>query len=98
MPWLRRGEESRSAGRVSSGDHTIVPQQRFDARLAPAEGAERFRRGTAAADGEDLVAETLAGRGAQHAVRVAAFLERAIRIGREPLGPFVAVIARRVAA
>src|SRR4051812_41543183 len=64
--------------RKSCGDHTAMPQQRFNARLASAEGAERFCRGTAAADGEDLGAEALAGRRIDYAVLAALFLEQAV--------------------
>src|SRR6476660_2309747 len=76
------------------GDHTIVPEQRVDARLAPAEGAERFRGRPAAADRENFVAEALPGARVEDAV----FLEEGIGVRREHFRPLVAVVARGVAA
>src|SRR6266498_131185 len=79
--------------RSSGGDHTIVPQQRVDSRFAAAKRLERFERRTAAADGEDLVAEARTGPGVEHAL----LLEQAVGVGREHFGPLVAVVAGRVA-
>src|SRR5262245_39604266 len=77
---------------MSSGDHTIVTQQRVDPRLAPAEGLERLDRGAAAADGENFVAETRA----RAFVEDPVLLEQAVGVRRQHLSPLVAVIAGSV--
>src|SRR5690349_25160931 len=82
--------------------HAAMPEQCVNLGLAPAEGAERFRRGPAAANREHFVAKARAGIRVEHAVSVLAgiarFLKRAERVRREHFGPLVAVVARRIAA
>ena len=51
----------------SGADHAAVAQEGIHLRFAAAEGLEGFQRRAAAADGEDLVPEALAGLGVEHA-------------------------------
>src|SRR5918994_5493361 len=75
-------------------DHSAVAQQGFDIRLAAAEGLERFRRRPAAADAEDLVAES----GADLRIQDAVLFEEAVGVGRKHFGPLIAVVPGRVSA
>src|SRR2546430_12804251 len=68
--------------------HTIVTQQGIDSRLAASKSRERFERRSAAADGEDLLAESRPSAGVEHAV----LFEEAVCVGRKHLGPLVAVV------
>src|SRR5262245_47511209 len=79
--------------RLALGDAGLL-QQRVELWLTAAEIDERVERLAAAARREHRAPEAL-GRGS---VEHAGFLERGERIGREHLGPLVAVVARRVAA
>jgi hypothetical protein len=79
--------------------HAAVAQEGIHLRFAAAEGLEGFERRAAAADGEDLVPEALAGLGVEHAaLGAAALLEGGEGVGGQHLGPLVAVVAGRVAA
>src|SRR6476619_8486500 len=79
---------------LSVRGHSIMAQKRVDLGLAAAEGDEGFERRAAAAGGEHLAAETLAGGGVEHAV----LLEGAEGVGGEHFRPLVAVAARGVRA
>src|SRR6267378_2353862 len=80
---------------ASSGrDHTIVTQQCVDSRLAASKCLERFERRSAAADGEDLVAESRAGVGVEHPV----LFEQTERVGGKHLGPLVTVVTGSVSS
>src|SRR4051812_7796189 len=87
-----------SSGAPLCRNHTIVPQQGIDARVAPAEGLEGLDRRTAASYGEDLVAKPRARLRIENARGVAPFLEHAVGVGGQHLGPFVAVVPGGVAA
>src|SRR5262245_28549300 len=80
--------------RVSLSGETHLPQQRLDLRLASAEFDERLHRIAAAAALEDRLLEPVRGSGVEDAV----LLKRAERVGRQHLGPLVAVVTGRVAA
>src|SRR6185503_312785 len=68
------------------------------AGLATAEGTEDLHRVAATAEGEDSVPEAPAGACDGRGVAQAGILEGAERVGRQDLGPFVAVVAGGVAA
>ena len=79
--------------------HPAVAQQRVDLGLAAAEGLEGFQRRAAAAHCQDLAPEALASLGVEQAALArAGLLEGGEGVGRQHLGPLVAVVARRVAA
>src|SRR5882757_6481183 len=78
--------------------HPLVPEQRIEGGLAPAESLERLHRWPAAAGLEDRLPVFSPGFDAGQAIFIRGFLEGRIRVGAQYLGPLVAVIARRVAA
>src|SRR5260370_39627954 len=72
--------------------HTTVTQQCVDSGPTAAKRLERFERRAAAADCENLVAESRTRAGVEHAV----LFEQAIGVGGEHLGPFVTVVTGSV--
>src|SRR3954462_4234871 len=84
---VKRGNP-RSAGAVSHR-HSIMTQKGVDLRLAPAEGNERFERGTASAGREHFASKA----GADFRIEHAALLERLERVGGKDLRPFVTVVS-----
>src|ERR1041384_4261667 len=73
---------------IDSSD-SLVPQQRRDTWFTAAEGLEAVDRVATAPDFEDLAAKASSG----VAVEQTALLERAVCVGRQHLGPLVAVVA-----
>src|SRR5262245_64797048 len=75
-----------------------LSQQRRRGRLPPAERLEDLHRMAAAAEREDGVAEAPAGRRYRFRIVETGILERRERVGRQHLGPLVAVVAGGIAA
>ncbi len=73
---------------------TIVPEQGIDGRFTPTKGDVEFHGIAGATLFQDMLAEGAASRGIEDAL----FLEQGKGIGGQDLGPFVAVVARRVTA
>src|SRR5450631_953388 len=77
----------------------LVAQECINARFAAAEGPKAVERAAAAARLEHVLAQTPAGLDAEHpAVFGRCLLKRTPGVGRQHLGPLVAVVARGVAA
>ena len=72
-----------------------MAQERFDLRFASAKSAEIVECRPATATGQDFAEEALARAWVEG---VSSLLESGVAVGRKHLGPFVAVLARGVAA
>src|SRR3982751_5720458 len=88
-----RARPCASCGEFTGRENPVLLEQRADIGPPTTKVNERFQRIAAAASGEDGIQEVARGLAVEHAV----LLEGGEGVGREHLGPFVAVVTGCVA-